>query len=166
MRTKAIVVSFAVMLAGSLIASAEQNGQHQNDKFLTITGTETVGMVIDPGTYTFLKSGNTKLRGKISVYNDQYLDYPQFSGESIVTTNCDIGKDGTGHCWGAFWPTNEAGSGNFVGTWEGEFNFLTGNGSYKAVAHGVGPLDGYEARTDASYPAGDLVTKVFLTNDR
>jgi len=165
MKTKIAAVLFTFLLAGSLIASSEQNGQPNNEKFLIITGMETAGALIDPGTYTPLKSGNMKLRGKISIYNDQYPGYPQFSGEAVVTTNCNINKDGTMQCWGAFWPTNAPGSGSFVGTWEGEFD-VWGNGSYKLIAHGVGPMDGYEARADASYPTGDLVMKIFLAHDK
>lgn len=164
MRAKTIVALLAFVLAGSLTANGAKKGQENNDKFMIITGIETPETLIEDGTYTFLKSGNVKLRGKIQIYDDQFPGYPQFGGAYFVTSNCNIGCEGMMQCWGSFWPTNEPGSGNFIGTWEGRFDAMF-NGSYKAVCHGVGPLEGYEARVEASYPSGELEMIVFPTHD-
>lgn len=72
------------------------------------------------------------------------------SGTGPVTMNCNLDSGLTGPCWGTFEYTNSTGT--WIGTWQGSFNFATGAGSYKAVAHGTGGLQGLVLQSDVVYP--------------
>jgi len=64
--------------------------------------------------------------------------------------NCDLDESVTGPCWGTF--EFENAKGKWVGTWHGEFNFVTGAGSYRAEGHGQGGLKGMALGNDVVYP--------------
>jgi hypothetical protein len=72
------------------------------------------------------------------------------SGSGPVVMNCDLDETVTGPCWGTF--EFENATGTWVGTWFGEFNFVTGAGSYKAVGHGQGGLKGMVLKNDVVFP--------------
>ena len=72
------------------------------------------------------------------------------SGTGPVTMNCNLDSGLTGPCWGKFEFSNASGTWN--GTWQGSFNFVTGAGSYQAVAHGDGELQGLVLKSEVVYP--------------
>lgn len=72
------------------------------------------------------------------------------SGVGPVVMNCDLDETVTGPCWGTF--EFENATGKWVGTWHGEFNFVTGAGSYKVEGHGRGGLNGMVLENDVVYP--------------
>lgn len=72
------------------------------------------------------------------------------SGSGPVVMNCDLDETVTGPCWGTF--EFENAYGKWVGTWHGEFNFVTGAGSYKAEGHGEGGLKGMVLQNEVVFP--------------
>jgi hypothetical protein len=72
------------------------------------------------------------------------------SATGPVTMNCNLDDSMTGPCWGTFEFENARGT--WVGTWQGTFNFVTGAGSYKAVGHGQGGLEGLVLENEVVYP--------------
>lgn len=77
------------------------------------------------------------------------------SGSGPVTMNCNLDAGLTGPCWGTFKYSNATGT--WIGTWQGSFNFETGAGSYRAVAHGTGGLQGLMLQSDVVYPGWAVV---------
>ena len=72
------------------------------------------------------------------------------SGEIDCTMNCNLDDKLTGPCWGIFELINS--EGNWLGTWNGTFNFVTGAGSYKLRGRGQGGLKGMVLLNDVVYP--------------
>jgi hypothetical protein len=72
------------------------------------------------------------------------------SGSGPVVMDCDLDETVTGPCWGTF--EFENAKGKWVGTWRGEFNFVTGAGSYRAEVRGRGGLKGMVLENDVVYP--------------
>lgn len=77
------------------------------------------------------------------------------SGSGPVTMNCNLDAGLTGPCWGTFEYSNAIGT--WIGSWQGTFNFVTGAGSYRAVAHGRNGLKGMVLQSDVVYPGWAIV---------
>jgi hypothetical protein len=97
-------------------------------------------------------SPGAKIRGWMTPFQDMLVGPAGdlASGSGPVVMNCDLDDTVTGPCWGTF--EFENAQGRWVGTWHGEFNFVTGAGSYKAEGHGQGGLKGMVLENDVVYP--------------
>ena len=95
---------------------------------------------------------NARIRGWTTTFLDTLVGPAGqlASGSGPVVMNCNLDETVTGPCWGTFEFANATGT--WVGTWFGEFNFVTGAGSYKAEAHGQGGLKGMVLTNDVVYP--------------
>ena len=144
---KVITVLALLMLVFAVSLAA--GGSSQQVKTLVAGGTESaVGQWI-PG------EGAIEPGGKIRRWENQYQDVlvgpaGEFaSGSGPATMNCNLDQSMTGPCWGTFSFSNSKGT--WEGIWEGQFNFVTGAGYYRAVGHGRGGLRGMTLENHAVY---------------
>lgn len=145
-----------LLTIGLLVSGLAISGAPQQPRTLVAGGTEMVvgmwtlsdGRPIEP----FPPAPGTKIRGWVAPFVDDLKGPARdlASGSGPVTMNCNLDGTATGPCWGTF--EFENAKGTWVGVWQGTFNYVTGAGSYHAVGHGEGGLEGMVIENDAVYP--------------
>jgi hypothetical protein len=142
----ALVVGFLVV-CGLAVGAAHPTSDVPS---LVAGGTETPMAQWTPGRGTI--GPGAKIRGWTTQFMDTLVGPAGELASAVgpVVMNCDLDETVTGPCWGTF--EFENAKGKWVGVWHGEFNFVTGAGSYEAKGHGQGGLKGMVLENDVVYP--------------
>jgi hypothetical protein len=142
--------TIGVLVVAFLACGFGASGASQKSEGIVAGGTEVMVGTWIPGHGTI--QPGARIRGWVAHYQDTLVGPAGelASGSGPVTMDCNLDESLTGPCWGTF--EFENATGNWVGTWQGEFNFVTGAGSYRAVGHGQGGLKGMVLENDVVYP--------------
>ena len=152
MRIRNVVAVVVVALAIGTFGRAAS----PDSPALVAGGTEIATSPWTPGEGTIEPGG--RIRGWTATFDDALFGPAGdlASGSGPVTMSCNLDAGLTGPCWGRFAFTNAVGT--WEGSWRGTFNFATGAGSYKALAHGTGGLKGLILENDVVFPGYAVTT--------
>ncbi len=156
MKTKLVSVFLLVLLTCVFAEVASSRDNKRNGWFLPKWESVVAGGIeemITPWTPgEGLIEPGARIRGWTAEYQVTLIGPAEdlASGSGPVTMNCNLDDSLTGPCWGTFEFTND--NGTWLGTWNGNFNFETGAGTYKLKGYGQGGLKGMVLMNDVVYP--------------
>ncbi len=158
-KKKILGVTGILLLMASLVCLGgnpfDKKGCNKKEKVTFAFGEERMINVVEQGQWTTGPDGHTKVRGRITQYQETMQGPAAALVSGVVTTsmNCNLDENMTGQCWGSYeWPISAAEK--WVGAWEGNFNFGLVVGSYHAFGAGEGGrLAGLRLEYDCVYPA-------------
>ena len=157
MKSKRVLVSvFLLLIIVTMLGPQSATAKAIRTKF---TGTETMGDVIDPGTWLILPNGGRHLRGYVAEAAENSTD-PRLTGTATVVMNANLDPSLTGPFWGTFVLNVEpfqgcTEGGSWQGAYAGKISYSQFYAYYHTVIQGVsGCVEGMKVRFDADCFAG------------